>query len=145
MVDITTRKRLRVIGRAKVVGDKIIVRVEDACPLCPKYIQRRHISLKSGPVTAIPGENDGGQELNSGLEQILATQDTAFIGSRNPDLESSDASHRGGPKGFIQVLDAHTLRIPDYPGNGMFNTFGNLHLHPYAGITVLNFDHRKIL
>ncbi len=50
-----------------------------------------------------------------------------------------DASHRGGPPGFVAVR-GDTLRIPDYAGNSMFNTFGNLLGHPLVGLGFPAFD-----
>jgi hypothetical protein len=38
-----------------------------------------------------------------------------------------------------------TLKIPDYPGNSMFNTFGNLLLNPKAGLGFLDFHRRRLL
>lgn len=54
-------------------------------------------------------------------------------------------SHRGGERGFIHVLDDHTFRIPDYPGNGMFQTLGNLELDPRAGIVAVDFEGGRLL
>ena len=50
-----------------------------------------------------------------------------------------DASHRGGHPGFVRVGDDGRLWIPDYPGNSMFMTLGNLALYPAAGLLFLDF------
>jgi hypothetical protein len=43
------------------------------------------------------------------------------------------------------VLDPRTLRFPDYPGNGLFQTLGNLAVDPRAGVAVVDFDHGRVL
>lgn len=50
---------------------------------------------------------------------------TLFIASSHPE-RGADVSHRGGHPGFIRVEDAQTIIIPDYSGNNMFNTLGNI-------------------
>ena len=50
--------------------------------------------------------------------------ETFFLGTTHPD-RGVDTSHRGGPAGFVRVEDG-ALWWPDYPGNNMFNSFGNL-------------------
>ena len=49
-----------------------------------------------------------------------------------------DASHRGGNPGFLRVVDAHTIVWPDYSGNSMFNTLGNIAVDPATGLTVVD-------
>ena len=50
-----------------------------------------------------------------------------------------------GRLGFVQVVDEQRLWLPDYSGNGYFNTLGNLHLHPRAGLLWLDFVHGDML
>ena len=56
-----------------------------------------------------------------------------------------DVSHRGGPPGFVQVVDEQRLWLPDYSGNGYFNTLGNLASAPRAGLLWLDFVHGDML
>ncbi len=51
-----------------------------------------------------------------------------------------DASHRGGAKGFVEILENGTLKIPDYKGNSMYNTLGNFLLNPRAGLLFIDFQ-----
>ena len=51
-----------------------------------------------------------------------------------------DAAHRGGSRGFVEVVDDRTLLIPDYSGNNHFNTIGNLVLDPRAGLLFVDFE-----
>jgi uncharacterized protein len=51
-----------------------------------------------------------------------------------------DCSYKGGPPGFVRVLDAHTLAFPSYDGNGMFKSLGNLQVNPRAGMLFVDFE-----
>jgi predicted pyridoxine 5'-phosphate oxidase superfamily flavin-nucleotide-binding protein len=51
--------------------------------------------------------------------------------------------HRGGPKGFLKVLDSHTLAFADYSGNRQFITQGNLSENPKAHIFIMDYAHRR--
>ena len=62
----------------------------------------------------------------------LATADTLFLASRHP-AAGADVSHRGGEPGFARVAAPDRLLIPDYAGNMMFNTLGNLAADPPGG------------
>jgi uncharacterized protein len=56
---------------------------------------------------------------------------------------SPDCSYKGGRAGFVQVLDADTLVIPDYDGNGMYRTWGNVLVNPQVGLLFLDFENQK--
>jgi hypothetical protein len=70
--------------------------------------------------------------------------DTFFVASAHPE-QGVDASHRGGLPGFVQVLDQHRLRIPNFLGNSMFNTLGNFVSYLDAGLVFLDFDRSQVL
>ena len=76
--------------------------------------------------------------------------DTFFIATAVPPAQIGasaahgvDVSHRGGRPGFVRVQrDADgvdVLTVPDFAGNQMFNTLGNLQLHPRAGLLFVDF------
>ena len=50
-----------------------------------------------------------------------------------------DCSYKGGLPGFVRVLDDRTLAIPDYDGNGMYRTWGNVLVNPQVGLLFLDF------
>ncbi len=54
-----------------------------------------------------------------------------------------DCSYKGGLPGFVRVLDEHTLAIPDYDGNGMYRTWGNVMVNPQVGLLFLDFQNPK--
>jgi uncharacterized protein len=133
--DLATRRRIRINGRLELVDDAILIHVDQAYSNCPKYIQLR--------------ESDGEWQrkrarLISHSSSLLAHQrdwiraaDTFFIATLVPG-EGADASHRGGMPGFVHV-ENEELTWPDYPGNAMFNSLGNIVKYPRAGILVPDF------
>src|SRR5262249_26812226 len=64
--------------------------------------------------------------------------DTLFIGSVHEGT-GADASHRGGRPGFVRVVDEKRLRLPDYAGNNMFQTLGNILTDSRVGLVFVNF------
>lgn len=89
------------------------------------------------------------------LEQVtvrtaFTEEDRAFI-ERSPmffvataDAHGHpDCSYKGGLPGFVRVLDEHTLAFPDYDGNGMYRSWGNVLLNPQVGLLFLDFENPK--
>ena len=56
-----------------------------------------------------------------------------------------DCSYKGGLPGFVRVLDDRTMVIPDFDGNGMYRTWGNVLVNPHVGLMFLDFEHPKRL
>ncbi|SEL06583.1 hypothetical protein SAMN05443999_103213 [Roseovarius azorensis] len=136
-IDLTRRTRLRVNGLAREVSDDgFVIEVERAYPNCPKYIQRR--AAEPQPAPATPAQYSHGTTLTSDHLALIASADTFFIASSHPE-GPVDASHRGGAPGFVE-LHGSVLRFADYVGNAMYNTLGNLHLNPRAGLSFVDFD-----
>ena len=54
-----------------------------------------------------------------------------------------DCSYKGGLPGFVRVLDERTLAFPDYDGNGMYRSWGNLLVNPHVGLLFLDFETPK--
>lgn len=143
IIDLANRRRLRLNGKAEVHQENIQVQIQQVFFNCPKYIQSRYIEKS---VTEKLGKTDvlSRDTLNS-PEQIWITQsDTFFIASYHPE-SGADASHRGGLPGFVKVLNSQKLLFPDYSGNNMFQTFGNLIINPNAGLLFIDFDQGNTL
>lgn len=51
-----------------------------------------------------------------------------------------DCSYKGGMPGFVHVLNETTLAFPDYDGNGMFRSLGNVLVNPHVGLLFINFE-----
>ena len=54
-----------------------------------------------------------------------------------------DCSYKGGLPGFVRVIDDQTLAIPDYDGNGMYRTWGNVVVNPNVGLLFIDFERQK--
>ena len=143
-IDLASRRRLRISGSiAAISADRIDVLVRESVPNCPKYIQRRHQHDASGAQSS-GRSTAAGRVVDEERRALVERADTAFVGSVHP-TRGADASHRGGAPGFIRVVDATTLRIPDYPGNSMFMTLGNFEIDSRASLAVLDFESRRIV
>ena len=86
-----------------------------------------------------------GKGLDRSLSALVARADTFFIASQFSEgggdwTEGIDVSHRGGPPGFVLVAHETALLFPDYSGNCMFNTLGNLLINPRCGLLFVDFD-----
>jgi hypothetical protein len=71
------------------------------------------------------------------LAQFIAEQDTAFLATATAD-GAPYIQHRGGPKGFIKVVDERTLGFADYRGNRQYITLANLSENDHAYLFLLD-------
>jgi len=128
-----TRRRNRANGIVTQVGAAgITVAIQQSFGNCPKYIQAR----TPEPVEAAPGPPRVSSGLNAADRALIAAADTFFIATAHLSGEASggaDVSHRGGKPGFVRV-EGNRLTVPDFIGNFLFNTLGNLALEPRAGL-----------
>ncbi len=139
IIEFAKRRRMRVNGRAELQPDgSFYVHAQQVYANCPKYIQARRFEVITSAEqnTSDVSRTD---RLTAKQEQWITQADTFFIASAHPE-GSADASHRGGNPGFVTVVDPNTLIWPDYLGNKMFNTLGNIAANPKAGLLFLDFD-----
>lgn len=139
-IDFATGRRMKakgVVARVLPEGG-FELRTERVYALCPKYIQARTWEPGGGPVSATTGLQRSGA-LTEDQRGRVAQADTFFVASFHPET-GADASHRGGMPGFVEILDEETLAWPDYSGNRMFNTLGNLTENPNAGLLFVDFE-----
>ena len=142
-IDLETRQRLRINGivtRADALG--VELRVQETFGNCNKYIQRR-LRSDDRPRDAVAPLTRG-DLLDAERRDFIARTDTAFVASIHPE-RGLDVSHRGGQPGFIWPEPDGTLRMPDYPGNSMFQTFGNFEIDPRAGLALVDFEQGRVL
>lgn len=138
-IDPATRRRMRVNGRAEVGPDgTIVIQAQQVYANCPKYIQARAWGLSDRSAPSARRVSDDA-ELNPVQQRWIREADTFFIAS-NHERGGVDVSHRGGHPGFVQVLNKRVLMWPDYAGNMMFQTLGNLAVNPKAGLLFLDFN-----
>lgn len=81
-------------------------------------------------------------EIDDGLADFVATIDTAYLATVNADGQPY-AQHRGGPKGFIRVLDKRRLAFADYTGNKQYITTGNLADNNKAFLFLMDYAHKR--
>ncbi len=136
VIDFATRRRVRINGRLLSVGDEALeVEVRESYGNCPQYIQQRQLA----PHLRAPGDLRvrKSDRLARADIDLIRGADTFFIGTTHPS-RGADASHRGGPPGFVRV-HGNGLWWPDYAGNNMFNTLGNLSVAPDSALLFVEF------
>ena len=89
-------------------------------------------------------EENGGwrTEIDENLAAFLAETSSFFLATASADGQPY-IQHRGGPKGFIRILDKNTLAFANYAGNRQYITQGNLSENSKAHIFVMDFAHRR--
>lgn len=89
-------------------------------------------------------EHNGGweTEITDDLAGFILEQTSIFFGTANASRQPY-IQHRGGPPGFIKVLDRTTLAFADFSGNRQYITLGNLADNPKAYIFLIDYAHRR--
>jgi predicted pyridoxine 5'-phosphate oxidase superfamily flavin-nucleotide-binding protein len=89
-------------------------------------------------------EQSGGwrTEIDDNLAAFLSETNSIYFATASGDGQPY-IQHRGGPKGFIKVLDKNTIAFADYSGNRQYITQGNLTENPKAHIFVMDYAHRR--
>src|SRR6187431_3838938 len=97
-----------------------------------------------GSATAYARRKDEGfpDRVTPELAAFIAEQDTAFLGTASAE-GAPYIQHRGGPKGFIKVLDESTLGFADFAGNRQYITISNLAGNDRAYLFLLDFANRQ--
>ena len=89
-------------------------------------------------------EQNGGWriEIDDNLTAFLADANSLYFATASADGQPY-IQHRGGPKGFVRILDKNTLAFADYSGNRQYITQGNLSENPKAHIFLMDYAHRR--
>ena len=138
-IDLSSRRRMRLNGKAERRPEGLYVYAEQVYGNCPKYIQAREPRAASGSTSAEPGTARRAETLTVDQRRLISSSDTFFVATVHPE-GGADSSHRGGLPGFVRFLDEDTLAFPDYSGNNMFNTLGYIDANPNTGLLFLNFE-----
>lgn len=144
-IDLKRRIRHRINGLASVsendAGIGFSLQVNEYSPNCPKYINRREIVYDAKGAHPINREakREERTTLTDDDQAFILSMDTLWIGSYAPDV-GADCNHRGGKPGFIRITSPSTIEWPEYRGNGMFFTSGNLEVHDQTGVTLVDFE-----
>jgi predicted pyridoxine 5'-phosphate oxidase superfamily flavin-nucleotide-binding protein len=89
-------------------------------------------------------EQNGGwrTEIDDNLTAFLADANSLYFATASADGQPY-IQHRGGPKGFIRILDKNTLAFADYSGNRQYVSQGNLSENPKGHIFLMDYAHRR--
>jgi hypothetical protein len=111
---------------------------------CPKYLNRKDIR----PAPAHPELISTSSKLSPEGLALLAKADLFFISS-SQENKDMDTNHRGGPPGFVRVVsnneDGGEIIYPEYSGNRLYQTLGNLVVTPRAGLVIPDFETGDVL
>jgi len=142
-IELESRRRYRINGQlVRNDGLGIEVSVLEAYANCPKYIQKRHLNYNEKNLSIKSASS--GTAIDTQIKNLIRAADTMFVATNNSKT-GADSSHRGGNSGFIKIINEHELQIPDYDGNSLFNTLGNIQLEPRTGLCIPNFDGQQLL
>ncbi|KAK3303565.1 uncharacterized protein B0T15DRAFT_402338 [Chaetomium strumarium] len=161
-IDLETRDRVKLAGKM-VVGSvatrqgggdiaeaQLAMLVQESLGNCPKYLNRKtvraHVPSPHLVSSALP--------LPSEALALIQKADMFFLSSTNG--QTMDTNHRGGPAGFVRVVsnspiedggngDGVVLVYPEYSGNRLYQTLGNLHINPLVGIVIPDFETSDVL
>jgi hypothetical protein len=151
-----TRRRNRLNGVVSALrADGFAIDVRQSVGNCPKYIQARQAQWIGGS-SASEVHTTRASRLDDAGVALVQSADTYFIASTVPPSQldrsaahGADVSHRGGKPGFVRVDrgddGVDTLIVPDFAGNNLFNTLGNLAVYPRAGLLFVDFGGDSLL
>ncbi|WP_459918816.1 FAD-binding oxidoreductase [Desulfocicer niacini] len=149
-IELETRRRNRANGKLSDSNERgFTIAVDQSYGNCPQYISKRiwHKADNNLKKTRVSKHT----RLDDHMKSWIARADTMFIASgyHQPHQEKNssgmDVSHRGGPAGFVKIKSDSTLVLPDYAGNNLFNTIGNLVMDPRVGLLFVDFHHGSML
>jgi predicted pyridoxine 5'-phosphate oxidase superfamily flavin-nucleotide-binding protein len=137
VIHLAARHRVRLNGTARAHSDgRIVLSAQQVYGNCPQYIQARAVV---GDREVSTTRARYGSELDRRQRHSIEQADTLFIATAYPQ-SGADASHRGGRPGFVCVENEKRLLFPDYRGNNMFNTLGNIVSNPRTGLLFPDFQ-----
>ncbi|WP_321416713.1 pyridoxamine 5'-phosphate oxidase family protein [uncultured Desulfobacter sp.] len=149
-IELETRRRNRANGKlSHSDGHGFTIAVDQSFGNCPQYISKRiwhkaDTNLKKAHVS-------NHTRLDDHMQSWITKADTMFIASgyhqshHKKNGSGMDVSHRGGPAGFVKINSDKRLVLPDYAGNNLFNTIGNLVMDPRVGLLFVDFHMGSML
>lgn len=103
------------------------------------------VQARKGSRPAYARMEEGGSwetRITPELADFIAAQRSVFLATASGDGQPY-MQHRGGPPGFLRVLDEHTLAFADFAGNRQFITLGNLQDNPKAQLFLIDYASRR--
>ncbi|KAH8908524.1 hypothetical protein BR93DRAFT_950357 [Coniochaeta sp. PMI_546] len=157
-IDFDSRDRVKIMGRlltsdagddVKVGEVQLAMIVQESTGNCPKYINKRDVRAH----VPSPRLVSDSLPLPQQAVDLIHKADLFFMSSTNGD--SMDTNHRGGPIGFMRVASNEAdkedgsggvvLVYPEYSGNRLYQSLGNLYLNPKIGIAIPDFETSDVL
>lgn len=109
-------------------------------------VKRAQTERGSRAIYARAEQNGGGSafetEVTDDLAAFLAEIDTAFLATASAAGQPY-VQHRGGAKGFLRVIDAHTLGFIDFAGNRQYVSTGNLSENDRVCLFLIDYERRR--
>lgn len=134
-------------GRPGKAGQlQLVVKIDQSLGNCPKYLNRKKI-ISSTPKPRLVSSST---HLTQRAIELVHNADLFFVASAHQH-EDMDCNHRGGPAGFIRVHQpesseqASSIVWPEYSGNNLYQTLGNLETTPHAGLVIPDFETGDVL
>ena len=147
-------------GVSSVAEAQLAFHVQESLGNCPKYLNKKHIT----PHVPTPELVSDSLPLPPEAVALLAKADLFFLSSADGAGRTMDTNHRGGPPGLVRVArnnattataaddddnddeDGGTVLVyPEFSGNRLYQTLGNLQANPRLGIAVPDFDTGDVL
>jgi NAD(P)H-flavin reductase len=125
---------------------QLVVKIEQSLGNCPKYLNKKRI------VSQLPEPKllSSSPNLTQSAIDLIHNADMFFVASAHKHNDM-DANHRGGPQGFLRVIspenshESSTIVWPEYSGNNLYQTLGNLMSTPRAGLCIPDFETGDVL
>ncbi|CAN9090769.1 unnamed protein product [Alternaria alternata] len=156
-IDLMTRKRVKTAGRmiagairdidVEIEGEadrkqeqiQLVTKIEQSLGNCPKYLNQYEIY----PALVNAKSVSQSSALSKEGKELIARSDMFFLSTTTED--DMDVNHRGGPPGFVRMIDSSTLVYPEYSGNRFYQSLGNLMLNPKIGIVFPDYETGDVL
>jgi predicted pyridoxine 5'-phosphate oxidase superfamily flavin-nucleotide-binding protein len=79
------------------------------------------------------------EQFSEGDRELVTRSSMFFLATADAEGQP-DVSYKGGMPGFVRIVDEQTLAFPDYDGNGMFKSLGNILVNPKVGLLFIEFE-----
>lgn len=142
--DFVTPGRVRVNGQGIFKDRAIYIRTQEVYGNCRRYMQDRIFAGSREMSERGRAQVERATAISPAQQEQISRADTFFIATDNPD-RGADVSHKGGNPGFARTIDHRHIAFPDYNGNSMFNTLGNITVNPHAGLLFVDFESGRTL
>lgn len=121
-----------------------VLEIEEAYIHCAKHIPELSLETDADPTTEDTTEHTSHGRLVPSVREFVDSQMLAFLATADGEGET-DISPRLGPEGFVQILDDETLAWPEYRGNGVHASLGNIAESQVASLLFVDFWHSEAM